>query len=189
MELLVNEPGTESFLPLREYLRRRRAGEVDWAPDLVLLSLGLDAGGRTVWEPPRPIGDLGRVVLQFEAAAERLANDEPAIVRQAVEDSDWAVLLLLDPAAEERVTASVRFLHGTPEAVMYPVSEHYGQELYAFVAAHRDELETASGGAWDDMIGPPAPLERAFAVERLREEAAVGRQTAAALGQDLAAEF
>jgi hypothetical protein len=162
------------IVTLDEWLRLPPDERGDVSPSWSALSLVIDDDER--WGARLSLGALGPLVAQLPQAAERLERGEPAVLRAAVFDVPLASFLLFEPEGD-LVVAS---LGGSPE-LSDPRWMPYGtaaDELYAFVAAHRDELVATLQA--EDV--PPQSIDRAVVVACLRREAALGERAVELLG-------
>lgn len=174
-------PGREG-LALAAYVRGRRAGTLDWPPDVLWTGLVFDDDeGRALWPPRMPFGDLARIVIELESAADRLERGDNALVRQAMDDTEEGIHLRFEPSGEDAVHGSLHVIAGVvAERGEYPASlwEDENEELYTFVAEH----PSARPEHWDARLLDGTALDRAWLIERLRDQARLGREAHEAAG-------
>ncbi len=125
------------------------------------------------------LGPLATLVPQLEAAATRLVEGSPALVRSGVEDADQVPYLLFEPDGEA-VAITMAFITDEPFYADYPIDREPGMaaRLYGYLAAHRDRLEIAWG---------PVRFPRTALLVALREQTALGRRVAADAGTPVVA--
>jgi hypothetical protein len=184
LQLAVRDPGEPRAVSLEEYLRGRAEGTIDWEPYLGHVLLDLMVGGVQVWPYDMTVGDLPRVVVEFEQAAERLAAGREGLVRQALDDSFEAVLLLAEPDGAEQLSLSMIVITEPEPSRWYPALWWHEDNpvLYDYVREHRSEVATAPGPAFADLCFRGVSASSAWVVENLRREAERGRQVHDVLG-------
>jgi hypothetical protein len=169
VELTTTAPNGDSGLPLREFARRRAAGET-WPNDLHEGGLRIRAGDVDVWGAGLPAGQVAHLTDQLDNAADRLSRGEPALIRAALRWEDDIPYLLAEPSGDT-VELSLCFI---PEG-QDPLSsfERGVAELYRQVIAERDEIAP-------DIR--QVPVDRGSLIAGLRAAAASGHEAYAAAG-------
>jgi hypothetical protein len=136
-------------------------------------SMSLVLGGTERWGVRLSLGALGVVVRQLPPARARLADGVPALVRAGVLDVPTAGYVLFEPADDEVVAS----LAGTQDRAVtgwFPDGPH-GDELYDYVAEHRDELVR-------EAVVEPQRMARLGLLEDLERETTTGRKAIELLG-------
>ncbi len=85
-QLAVYTEDEENTLPLAEYLSMRDEGQANWDPSVEDCGIILETQGREWLASKWNLGNIGVMVLQFEAACKRLCAGYPALIRSAVDD-------------------------------------------------------------------------------------------------------
>ncbi len=143
----------------------------DVSPSFASMSLVLDGTER--WGARLSLGALGVLVRQLPPARARLADRMPALVRAGVMDVPAAGYVLFEPAGDD-VVGSLARTHDLAVTAWFPDGSH-GDELYAYVAEHREELVSES-------VVEPQRMTRLGLLEDLERETALGRRAVELLG-------
>jgi len=155
-------------MSVRQYAE---ASEASWRPSLEDSALLLESGGREWLGANWNTGRLEGVVEQFEAAADRLERQRPAIVRSAVDDQPVVPYLLWEPAGD-RVDVTLFFIEDYELAFLYPPDER----LDEYVAEHRDVLVSRLPDDLRAEAFENVPLPYELTCTSLRRESALGRE-------------
>lgn len=192
--LLYKGTGSET-VSLGDYLDQYREGFADWAPDLGFVGLDLSIDGQSFWSWRVPIGDLARVVFQIEAALRRIAEDEPALIRIAVDDAPEGRYFSLRPDGDT-VYLSLIDVEDPDIAFRYPVDRDGNPvvEVYRAIAPLVEGGDSANGAAAGEQIGGQpnlrhTPYPRAGLEAELRRAADQGRQLYELLGEEFSLEL
>jgi hypothetical protein len=147
--------------------------------DLGSSSLRFEVDGREYAAGEWNLGPVSLLVDQIEVGVRRLERGEPAIVRSAVLDRTGVPFHLFEPKGDH-VLVSRFFLDHDPDIEdLSPVGDDSpdARELYAYVAAHRDELlrpEPAVARRKPVLVGVSVPTDQVVA--SLHEVVADGRR-------------
>jgi hypothetical protein len=173
----VYEGTSEATMPVTEALAQAEAGELGFTPYLGMVNLDLTVGGVRRWPSRAGIGDLARLCLQAEAAADRLAADQVALLRSAVDDGPVGGYFLFEPAGEQ-ARVSMLSIADPDWSYRYPVDRRGRpvEDVYRYVAEQRDTLLVPIDEAWQDVFFADLSVPRDLLIDSLRREAAAGRR-------------
>jgi hypothetical protein len=184
-QLAIYRPGEDrSTQPVGAYLDQRQSGSISWTPHLYESSIFMEIEGREWIAENFNLGILGRLVLQFEAAAPRVEAKDIALIRSA-EDSEWpATYLVFEPAGEE-VRISLFSIDDGLIGAIYPISKIPGEtgQLYGYVRKNLDRFTKPGTEGYYEFRSVPFP--RDALVTALRAEAVLGRRLYDLLGEEI----
>lgn len=157
-QLAVYTEDDETTVPLAKYLSMRYEGRANWKPSLEDSVIILETQGREWLASKWNLGNIGIMVLQFEAARKRLCGGDFALIRSAVDDYSHVPYLMLEPINEREVLISLFFIDDLHMRLLYPVSGRpaVAAKLYDYVAVNKSQL-----------LGPIEPGRVAYSFRRL----------------------
>jgi hypothetical protein len=180
-QLAIYDRTFSHLIPVEEYLRAD--DELRWRPSLDDCGFFLECQGREWLADTYNMGNLALVVRQMEEAAARLARGDEAIIRSGVLDQDEVPYMLFEQPFGGLIMLSLFFIEDSSMRHSFPIEgfSGSGQDLYAYVREHRDELLAQPAGPRAKMF-KSLPCPAAELVHGMEREAKLGRQLFDVLG-------
>jgi len=185
-ELALFAPGTAKIvIPCREFLARRAAGALDWAPSSDDATFLLEAQGREWIADEWNLGSLRLLVLQLEDSLRRLRGRSAGLIRSGVLDQSPVPSLLLECSVDDPGLAllSLFCITDSQWGDVFPIPGWGGEPelLFQYVREHRESLGATPGCAGFQRL--PFPYEALL--EALARESAAGRAVLEVLNEPL----
>lgn len=174
--IVTASENVEITMPLARYVELKENGQQPWEPSLVWAGFQLEAYGKDWLAETVYPGQLNLLILQLEAALERLEADQEAILHFGEYGGEGGSYVLISPQDDQMILSVIFILDFEYDSIL-PIEGVIGepQRLYSYVKEKKDTLLPPEKVV-ENMYFKHLKMSRAAITEAIRRETQLGRR-------------